>query len=309
MIASLPFCGVWCPERIASAARVEDGRGEVRGVAVELLLVGAVRVHLEERLRIDLAAVVVFPTRVRDGAAARMNLRVVAVHLVEGDAAHELAVAVHQKHVARAHVPAVHVLEAARGAEHDVAVRKVDSLVVGHALPERQLPHGARRHVHFVEMVVVVAGGLLPREEDARAVVRHVRVADHAVGVLDQRRLPDVQSFVQRQHAQAGAGLEVELLLHAAGVEDVLVAHRVGIGVVRPAHVEVLGEHDAAQLLAERPEQPFPVAGTAVGPKRHKGQCGIRRARKDAPVQFYNVHLDPTCLPQGTAARTCPSRA
>ena len=245
--------------RTGNAARVEDGRGEVRGVAVELLLVGAVRVHLEERLRVDLAPVVVFPARVGDGAAAGMHLRVVAVHLVEADAAHELAVAVHQEHVARAHVPAVHVLETTRGAEHDVAVRKIDSLVVGHALPERQLADAARRHVHFVEMVVVAAGGLLPREENALPVVRNIRVANHAVGVVEQRRLPDVQPFVQRQHAQARAGLEVELLPRAAGVEDVFVAHGVGVGVVRSAHVEMLGEHDAVQFLAERPEQPRPI--------------------------------------------------
>ena len=302
MIASLPFCLRRVVSRKDSqhllragdAARVEDGRGEVRGVAVELLLVCAVRVHLEERLRIYLTAVVVFPARVRDGAAARMNLRVVAVHLVEADAAHELAVAVHQEHVARAHVPAVHVLKAARGAEHDVAVRKIDSLVVGHALSERQLTHGACRHVHFVEMVVVVAGGLLPREEDALAVVRNVRVAYHAVVVVDQRRLPDVQPFVQRQHAQAGAGLEVELLLHAAGVEDVLVAHGVGVGVVRAAHVEVLGEHHAVQLLAERTQQPLAFAGA-----HRKAQCTCEcrhhaAEQKPTPrpaLPFADVHI------------------
>ena len=201
-----------------------------------------------------------------------MHLRVVAVYLVEADAAHELAVAVHQEHVARAHVPAVHVLEAARGTEHDVAVRKIDSLVVGHALPERQLADVARRHVHFVEMVVVVAGGLLPRKEDALAVIRHVRVADHAVGVVDQRRLPDVQPFVQRQHAQAGTWLEVELLHHATGVELVLVAYGVGVGVVRPAHVEMLGEHDAVQLLAKRSEQPRPVIAIRRARDRTRGK-------------------------------------
>ena len=241
--------------RVRDAPRVQDGRREIRVVAVELGLVRAVRVHLEQRLRIDLAAVVVLPARVGDQAVARVDLRVVGVHLVEADPAHEPAVAIHQEHVAHAHVPAVHVLEAAGGTEHDVAVGQVHALVVRHALPEGQLPDRARRDVHLVQVVVVAPGRLLPREQDALPVVRHVRVADHAVLVAQQHRLPRAQIVVQFEQAQAGAALEVELLHHAAGIEDVLVAHGIRVGVVRPAHVEVLGEDDAPELVAERTQQ------------------------------------------------------
>ena len=71
-----------------------DQRGrEVRVVPVQSPLAGAVGVHLEQPLRVDLPSVVVVPACVDDSPITRDG-RKVGVHLVETDLSHEPAVAV-----------------------------------------------------------------------------------------------------------------------------------------------------------------------------------------------------------------------
>ena len=159
-----------------NATGMENCRGKVGVVSVILGLLRTVRVHPEQRLGINLAAIVVFPACIRYQPGLRVNLGIIAVHLVESNPAHVLPVFVHQVHIAHAHVPAVHVLNAPRGTAHDVAIRQVDSLIIGEAQAGSELAYFPRLNIHFIQMIVIAAGRLFSGEENALAVIRHVRV-------------------------------------------------------------------------------------------------------------------------------------
>ena len=111
----------------------------------------------------------------------------------------------------------------------------VDALVIGEAKPGGQLPHAAGRHLELVKVIVVFIERLLPREQHPLPVVRHVGVAEHAAGIIDQRaNLPE--QAVHGQEAEARAGHKCPLVLR--------VGLPLGVGVVRAAQIVVLGEDD-----------------------------------------------------------------
>ena len=84
-------------------------------------------------------------------------------------------------------------------------------------------------------MIVVVAIALLPREEDPIGVKRDVRIANHALFVLDQRAdLAVVALHLEDTERRAGPEMAFGL-----GVGEPL-----GVGVVRSAEIVVLGEDD-----------------------------------------------------------------
>ena len=217
--------------------------GEPGVVAVELPLAGAVGVHLEESLRVDLRTVVVLPPRVEhapvvgDGGEDR-------VHLIEAEAAQVLPVAAHGEEVAHLDPVAIHRLHAAGGAEHDVAVGEVDPFVVGDAESLGELTDRARRHRHLVEVVVVLAVRLLPREEDPVAVVPHVGIADHPVRVFEERSYA-ADGAVELEELEGGAGAEVTV---RRGVGE-----RLGV-LPAPGDVGVLVEDEARGVGEERRE-------------------------------------------------------
>ena len=146
--------------------------------------------------------------------------------LVEGQPAQVAALAVARVQVADLGPPAVHRLHAAGRVEEDVAVGQIDAFVVGEAQAVGQLPDRAVRHLHLVQVVVVLAVGFLPGKEHVPAVPRHIRVADHAVGVVDERAHAGLIA-VEIEPAQRRARVEVPLVL---GVGLAL-----GVGVVRAA--------------------------------------------------------------------------
>ncbi len=119
---------------------MEDRGGEARVVAVQLPLAGAVGVHLEQGLYSHLPAVVVVPAGVEHPSVIGQRGES-GVHLVEAESPHVAAVAVAGEQVAHLGPPAIDRLDAAGGAEDDVAVGHVDGLVIGVAQPRGKLPH------------------------------------------------------------------------------------------------------------------------------------------------------------------------
>ncbi len=251
------------------AASVQNRGGEPRVAAVEVTLVGPVGVHLQQRLRIDLPAVVVLPTRVQDAAVVR-DRRIIVMDLIECQPPQETAVAVAAVQIADLGPPAVDDLHAAGRVEDDVAVRQVGGFVIRDAQAAGQLPDGPRCQVHLVQMVVVFAVGFLPGEQHAAAVVGHIRIADHAARIVDQRL--DAQLVaVPACQAKRRAGDEMAFRLR--------VRLAFGVGVVRAAQRVMLGEHELRHAFAERPQSFCPAQATGVGVQAQPG--GIVGRRRD----------------------------
>jgi len=164
--------------------RVEQCGGEPGVVAVVLGLGRAVGVHLEQPLGEDLATVAVVPARV-EHAAVVGDCWVVVVDLVEGQAAEVPAVSVACVEVADLGPPAVDRLDAAGGVEDDGAIGQVRALVVGEAQAVGELPDAARGEIHLVEVVVILAVGLLPREQHPLPVEGDIGVTDDPVRILE----------------------------------------------------------------------------------------------------------------------------
>ena len=128
----------------------------------------------------------------------------------------------------------------------------------------------------LVEVVVVLVERLLPREEHSLAVVGDVRVADHALRVVDQA-LDLAVDAVHFQHAQRGAGREVAFPL---GVGLAL-----GVGVVRAAHVVVLRKDNPAELLLMGGEAQCPSGPAGVEVQLGPARIGRRDLRVDEPPE------------------------
>ena len=169
-------------------ARLQDAVREIGVAAVERALVGAVGVHREDRLRVDLAAVVVLPAHVEHAPVVRERGEVV-VHLVVGDARNLGTVRLAAVEVEHLVPPAVHDLPAARGVEEDAPVRQETALDVGRAETKRELFDLARREVHRVEVEVVTPVARLERKQQALPVGRNVHVAVAARLRREERRL------------------------------------------------------------------------------------------------------------------------
>ena len=191
------------------------------------------------------------------------------MHLVEPDSPHILSVAVAGEQVAHLGMPAVHRLNAARGAENKVSIRHVDRFVIGVSEPRSDLAHLPGFQVHFVKVVVVGLVRFLPGEREPLRVVRNVRVADHAAGIVNQRGELTVNS-VHLQYAQGRARYEVMFVLR--------VGEPLGVGIVRTAHVEVLGERDALELVGVWRQAQF----AAFFARRRIQQCPSRISRRNA---------------------------
>ena len=258
--------------RAGHGARVDERGGEPGVAAVHGALARAVRVHGEQRLRVHLRAVVVFPARVEHAAVGRER-GVVVVHLVERDAADAGAVRLAAVEVAHLGPPAVHDLHAARGVEEDAPVRQVTALVVGRALPGRKLPHRTRRHRHLVEVEVVAAVGRLEGVENPRAVGRDVRVAVAAVLRLQKRRLVPESLRRRLRKTERAADREV-------GAFALRVGKRLGVGVVRSAH------HIVAAVDPARPRESAQTRHAAFRTRgavaADRGRPGLVRALREA---------------------------
>ena len=87
-------------------------------------------------------------------------------------------------HIACLGGPAVGGTNPARGGEDDVAIGQVATFEVSDANTGGQLTHLAGGPVHFIEVVVVNVRVLLPCEENSRAIIRHINVAEYAVFVM-----------------------------------------------------------------------------------------------------------------------------
>ena len=144
--------------RVRNASGMENCRGKVGVVSIIPGLLRAVRIHLEQRLEKYLTAVVVFPTCVRNQPAPRVNLGIVGMYLIDSNPAHLFPVLIHQVHIAHAHVPAVNVLNTARGTEHDVATRQIDPFIISESLAESELADFPSLKVHFIQMIIFTAG-------------------------------------------------------------------------------------------------------------------------------------------------------
>ena len=238
-------------------ARVDERGGEPGVAAVDGPLVRAVHVHAEERLRVHLRAVVVFPARVED-AAVRRERGVVVVDLVEGDAPDVRAVRLAPVEVAHLGPPAVDDLHAARGVEEDASVGQVAALVVGDPLAKGQLARLLAREVVLPEVEVVAAVARLEGVEEARAVGRHVHVAETPFLRFEQDGLaPEAVRGVLGQ-AEARSDRQVRALVLRVG-------KRLRVGVVRAAHHVVAAVGPATREVRDA-LQPLRAARQAVLP-------------------------------------------
>ena len=124
-------------DKLGGAARdilvIEDGVRPIAVGTVELLLVGAVRVHRHQHAGEVVRRVGVFPTH-EDHAAIGIDFGVPVNILVEGDTARRLAILFNQLQVG--HIVAArdarHAVEANRCGGNDAAIREVTSIVVVH---------------------------------------------------------------------------------------------------------------------------------------------------------------------------------
>jgi hypothetical protein len=277
---------------------VEDRGGKPGVVAVAFGLAGAVDVHLEERLGEELAAVVVLPAGIEDAAVVGHGGEV-GVDLVEAEAAEALAVLVAGVEVGDLGPPAVDGLDAAGGAEDDVAVGEAGGLVVGVAESVGELADPLRGDVDLIEVVVVLPVVLLPGEDDLGPVVGDVGVADDALGVVDERGDLAVEALLVEE-AEGAAGDPVALGLG--------VALALGVGVVAAADVPVLGE-DELRPLGEEGLEALRAAGLAgldveVLPAGVAALGGAQRVhlgpeRGGVPVQLLEDRLDQRLLGLG----------
>ena len=107
--------------------------------------------------------------------------------LVECQPAKEAAIAVARVQVAHLRPPAIDGLHAAGGTEDDLAVRRVNPLIVGETQAKGQLPHPAGRGIELVEMIVILVQRFFPGKQHFLPVVGDVGIAEHAAGIVDQR--------------------------------------------------------------------------------------------------------------------------
>ncbi len=177
------------------------------------------------------------------------------MNLVERQPPDPAAVLVAAVQVAHLGPPAVDRLNAAGRVEQDLAIGQIGPLVVGHAQSERQLPAGSPVQIQLVQVIVIQTIRLLPGKQHAPAVVRHVGVANDAVGVVDERLDVDL-AVAQGRQAQSAAGNEVPLGLG--------VGLAFGVRIVRPAHRRVPGEDQLRALLLERPQADLATQAAGV---------------------------------------------
>ena len=169
----------------------------------------------------DLRAVDVFPSRVKDPAVGERPRRVVVLQ-VGGELTDVLAVGIAAIDGGHLSQPALNPAAGPRGNKHDAAVRQVARLdVVVNSVG--QLPQAGAIATDFVE-VIGLAAALAVREDDPLAVIMHARVADRPLGIV-------------HEHGQL-AGLEV----HFAQPTALAVARVFGVGrEVSEVGVPVLG--------------------------------------------------------------------
>ena len=134
---------------------MHDRRWEVRVVPVKFSLRRAVRIHLEEGLRIDLPTVVVVPSRVDDAPVVE-KLRIIDGDLIEGKSTQESALVVAGVEVRDFSAPAVGNLRAPRRSEEEIAVGEIDRLDIGDALSGGNLTRLLRVDVVLVEMEIIL---------------------------------------------------------------------------------------------------------------------------------------------------------
>ena len=244
-----------------NAASVHHRRREIGVVPVKFRLAGAVDVHREERLRVNLPAVVVIPTGVND-ATVLDDLRVVDRYLVDRNAAEEAALRVARVKVRNLRPPAVGDLRATGRAEEEIAVREVNRLNVGDAETERDLTRLFRFNIVFVEVEIVFREALAHRENDSFAVPRDVGVANRAVRRRNENLVFERSVRLEGREAKLAARFAVD-----AEVEVGFVGNVFGVGVMARADNVMLRVNERRRVFDDD-RQTTSAAGLAdVGVK------------------------------------------
>ncbi len=171
--------------RPRNAAGVQKACREPRVVTVELRLAGSVRHHLEQSLDINLAPIIVLPSGI-DHAAVIQNLGIIHMHLVKTQPPEMPAILIAGVKIAHLGPPAIHSLDTPRRIENDVSVGKISPLVVGHTQSESELAHRPRRHLHLVQVIIILAVVFFPGKQDPAAIPRDSGVPNDAIGVRKQ---------------------------------------------------------------------------------------------------------------------------
>ncbi len=180
----------------------------VRVVAIQGFLLAAVRVHREQPLRVDLAAVVVVPAGV-DYSSIGKHAGILCRHLVESEPQNVAAIQVARiqiHHIDR--LVAIDDVHTTRRVVENAIAGKIASLYVGYACFAGHLPKLLRGHGHFVDVVVVLKTRLLPGEEDSLAVVRYVEIANHAFWIAKQVFNRRFAIVIESDHANGRPLLE-----------------------------------------------------------------------------------------------------
>ena len=164
---------------------VHNRCGVVGVVSEDRGLVGAVGVHLEQRLYEHLSAVVVVPAGIENSSVFSYR-GIGGVNLVVADADHIAAVGVADVEVGNGGLPAVDNLDCSRRREHYLAVGEPLRLYIADALSERNLLIIALFQIVDVEVIIVLGAAGLPAEHYFRAVGRYVGVAHDSVGGVDE---------------------------------------------------------------------------------------------------------------------------
>jgi len=209
----------------------------------------AVGVHRPQVVVVDLAAVHVLPAHVQD-AAVGQDPRGVVVVVVGREHSDVRAVAVAAIERRDAGIPAVDEPSASARAEDDAAVGAVGRLdiVIGSV---GELAEAGAIGVDLVEVVGMCATAAIG-EEDLLPAVVHLRVADAALGVIeDGLELPCAQ--VEAAQAAAVAVAPVDAVLELEGPRLVVI-----VGVVAERHVPMVppGHADGEDDLLDAGHRP-----------------------------------------------------
>ena len=174
----------------------------------------AVWVHGPQSVKLDLAAIHVFPAHVKQ-AAVREHPRRVVLLGVGGNEFNITAVAIAPIHHPDLSHPAIDPPLAARGNEGDVAVGQVGGFVIIERT-RGQLSQARAVHVDFVK-VIEIRARLAVGEQDSLCIVMHLGIADRAAlrieqnGELARAEVP-VEELAHAGLAIAGIGLVMFVL-------------------------------------------------------------------------------------------------
>ena len=146
----------------------------------------SIGIHLEQRLRPYLPAVIVIPTSINHTTVIQQS-RSDSVHLIETDLTHITSFPIAEIHIADFRKPTIYRASTTGRVEKNIIIRQVNTFNVGMSFPKSQLFDFTCLQIHFIQMKVILLTGLLPGEKQVLTVEVEVRITNHSFFICQQR--------------------------------------------------------------------------------------------------------------------------